>query len=273
MIKKKYEKGRINEYYKEISYIPILSEEQERLLGEQIRNKDQRIAKQAENKLIQSNLRLVVTIANGYRRRGLDLEDLIQEGNFGLFRAAKTFDPDKGRFSTYASTWIRQKIRDAIKHQAKVVRIPNYLLEILSKWRQLRDILKHELAREPTWEEISTKLNLSKKKKRLVYICLGQCETVEDSELDVLDIRCENSIHQKIVNKDPTDHAQAQECLEFLKYLSELEQKIVRERFGLNDGIPMFYHDIGKKYKISRERVRKIIDEAIVKLHDMMEIE
>src|SRR3984893_11992687 len=152
-------------YLREINETPLLSAEQEKALAYRIEDGDNA----ARDQMVRANLRLVVNIARGYTGRGLDLQDLIAEGNLGLLRAVEAFDPSMDtRFSTYASYWIKQSIKRTLVNTAKTIRLPAYMVELLAKWRRASAKLQEELGRPPTQEEVARSLNLPKKKLNII---------------------------------------------------------------------------------------------------------
>lgn len=255
-------------YLNEIGRIPLLVREEEVSLAKRIEKGD--LA--AKQKLAESNLRLVVSIAKRYIGRGLPFLDLMQEGNFGLLRAVEKFDYRKGfKFSTYATWWIRQAITRAIADQARTIRIPVHMVETINKLRYTQRRLQQELGREPTPEELSVEMDLEIKKVNYILkisqdiVSLeAPIGTEEDSKL--LDfIKDESAI-------SPFDNAHRnlikENIDELLKYLSAREQKVIKMRFGLDDGIPHTLEEVGKEFNVTRERIRQIEGKVLEKLRD-----
>lgn len=255
-------------YLNEIGRIPLLTREEEVSLAKRIEKGDL----SAKQKLSESNLRLVVSIAKRYIGRGLPFLDLMQEGNFGLLRAVEKFDYRKGfKFSTYATWWIRQAITRAIADQARTIRIPVHMVETINKLRYTQRRLQQELGREPTPEELSVEMDLEIKKVNYILkisqdiVSLeAPIGTEEDSKL--LDfIKDESAIspfenaHRNLI-KENID--------ELLKYLSAREQKVIKMRFGLDDGIPHTLEEVGKEFNVTRERIRQIEGKVLEKLRD-----
>lgn len=253
-------------YLREIGKIPLLTTEEEIRLAKRIEKGDVL----AKKKLAEANLRLVVSITKKYIGRGLSLLDLIQEGNTGLMRAVEKFDYRKGfKFSTYATWWIRQAITRAIADQARTIRIPVHMIETINKLIRVERQLVQELGREPTPEEIAQELGLDVEK--VEHIIKISQETVsleapvgeeEDSKLgdfieDDKNISPEESTSQQLL-KD--------KIKEFLNELSPREQKILKMRFGLEDGRTHTLEEVGQEFGVTRERIRQIEAKALAKL-------
>ena len=253
-------------YLKEIGKISLLSLEEENELSERIASGDE----EAKNKLAESNLRLVVSIAKRYVGRGMLFLDLIQEGNIGLMKAVEKFDADKGyKFSTYATWWIRQAITRAIADQARTIRVPVHMVETINKLSRYQRQLTLELNREPTDEELAKKMNLSVDKVREVIKIAQEPVSLEtpigeedDSHLGdfVKDERSmspeEFTIHELL--KD--------EISDVLLTLTEREEQVLRLRFGLDDGSCKTLEEVGQMFGVTRERIRQIEAKALRKL-------
>ena len=253
-------------YLREINETALLSAEEEQELARQIDAGDVR----ARDRMVRANLRLVVNIARGYVGKGLSLQDLIEEGNLGLLRAVEGFDPGMGtRFSTYASYWIKQSIKRALINSAKTIRIPAYMVELLSKWRRASARLTEELGRGPTPEEVARFLGLPKKKLPIikkaiqVYNNTPQSDQVESGwslgEM-VMDERL------KAPDEELLDHDVLKTVLELLDTLESREATVLRMRFGLGETQPHTLKEIGSELGLTRERVRQIETEALSKL-------
>ena len=253
-------------YLKEIGQIRLLSAEEEVDLAKRISEGDQA----AKNKLTEANLRLVVSIAKKYSGRGLHILDLIQEGNTGLIRAVDKFDWTKGnKFSTYATWWIRQAITRAIADQARTIRVPVHMVEVINKATRCNRKLVQELGREPTVEEIAKELNLPVEKiieaNRTAADTLSLDTPVGDEE--------DTSIGSFVEDErtpgpaDATSNALLAEALkEILDTLTEREADVLRMRFGMYDGRTHTLEEVGQIFGVTRERIRQIENKAIRKL-------
>ena len=253
-------------YLKEIGQVKLLSAEEEVELAKRVAEGDQ----YAKNKLTEANLRLVVSIAKKYSGRGLHILDLIQEGNTGLIRAVDKFDWTKGnKFSTYATWWIRQAITRAIADQARTIRVPVHMVEVINKATRCNRKLVQELGREPTVEEIAAELNLPVEKiieaNRTAADTLSLDTPVGDEE--------DTSIGSFVEDErtpgpaDATSNALLAEALkEILDTLTEREADVLRMRFGMHDGRNHTLEEVGKIFNVTRERIRQIENKAIRKL-------
>ncbi len=253
-------------YLKEIGQVHLLSAEEEIELAQKVSEGDQT----AKNKLTEANLRLVVSIAKKYSGRGLHILDLIQEGNTGLIRAVDKFDWTKGnKFSTYATWWIRQAITRAIADQARTIRVPVHMVEVINKATRCNRKLVQELGREPTVEEIAKELNLPVEKiieaNRTAADTLSLDTPVGDEE--------DTSIGSFVEDErtpgpaDATSNALLAEALkEILDTLTEREADVLRMRFGMYDGRTHTLEEVGQIFGVTRERIRQIENKAIRKL-------
>ncbi len=253
-------------YLKEIGQVKLLSAEEEVELAQRVADGDQA----AKNKLTEANLRLVVSIAKKYSGRGLHILDLIQEGNTGLIRAVDKFDWTKGnKFSTYATWWIRQAITRAIADQARTIRVPVHMVEVINKATRCNRKLVQELGREPTVEEIAAELNLPVEKiieaNRTAADTLSLDTPVGDEE--------DTSIGSFVEDErtpgpaDATSNALLAEALkEILDTLTEREADVLRMRFGMYDGRTHTLEEVGQIFGVTRERIRQIENKAIRKL-------
>src|SRR3989344_2739967 len=254
-------------YLREIGKIPLLKPPEEISLAQKIEKGDRK----AKKKLTESNLRLVVSIAKKYVMRGLSLLDLIQEGNQGLIRAVEKYDWRKGyKFSTYATWWIRQAVTRALADQARTIRIPVHMVETISKYQQVRRRLTQDLGREPLAEELAAEMSVDVEKihhiqqisQETVSLEAPVGEDDEDSMLgDFIEDEKMLSPAQEAARKLLKDH-----IAEILIDLMPREQKILRMRFGLDDGITHTLEEVGKEFGVTRERIRQIEAKALEKI-------
>ena len=253
-------------YLKEIGQVPLLSPEEEQELARRVAEGDQ----SAKNKLAEANLRLVVSIAKKYSGRGLHILDLIQEGNTGLIRAVDKFDYTKGnKFSTYATWWIRQAITRAIADQARTIRVPVHMVEVINKATRCNRKLVQELGREPTLEEIADELNLPIEKiieaNRTAADTLSLDTPVGDEEDTTIGSFVEDD--NTPGPADATSNALLAEALgEILNTLTDREADVLRLRFGMYDGKTHTLEEVGQIFGVTRERIRQIENKAIRKL-------
>jgi RNA polymerase primary sigma factor len=257
-------------YLREINETSLLSSDDEHELAIAIGNGDGK----ARDRMVRANLRLVVNIARGYTGKGLSLQDLIEEGNLGLLRAVEGFDPAIGtRFSTYASYWIKQSIKRALINSAKTIRIPAYMVELLSKWRRASTRLAEELGRTPTPEEIARVLGLPRKKLPIIkkairiYNLTPQTDQAEAgwSLGEMLMDEHMRTPEDELVDSDNLVHVMRQ-----LELMDQREATVLRMRFGLDGQEPRTLKEIGESLGLTRERVRQIETEALNKLADSL---
>lgn len=254
-------------YLREIGKIPLLKADEELALAQRVVAGE----KDAKDKMAEANMRLVVSIAKRYVGRGLDLLDLIQEGNTGLLRAVEKFDPDKGfKFSTYATWWIRQAITRAIADQARVIRIPVHMFETINKLLRTQRRLTQELNREPTNEEIAKAMEMEVEKVEHIMKIKQDIHSLDASVRDDE----EDSVLGDFIEDDetvsPEESATSQLLKEHVKDmlggLTEREQKILKLRFGLEDGKSHTLEEVGQEFSVTRERIRQIEAKALAKL-------
>ena len=255
-------------YLREINETRLLTADEEKELARAIAKGDV----MARDRMVRANLRLVVNIARGYTGKGLGLQDLIEEGNLGLLRAVEGFDPNVGtRFSTYASYWIKQSIKRALINSAKTIRIPAYMVELLSKWRRASVRLTEELRRNPTPEEVARLLGLPKRKlpiiKKAIQIYNATPQTDQpDSGWSLGEMVMDDRIRspeEELIESDVMKHIRV-----MMGDLDERAAAVLRMRFGLEGLEPHTLKEIGEKLGLTRERVRQIETETLKRLGD-----
>ena len=253
-------------YLKEIGKVPLLSADEEIKLAQRMETGDQ----EAKKKLAEANLRLVVSIAKRYVGRGMLFLDLIQEGNLGLIKAVEKFDYTKGyKFSTYATWWIRQAITRAIADQARTIRIPVHMVETINKLMRVSRQLLQELGRDPQPEEIAKEMEMSVSKVREIMKISQEPVSLETPIGEEED----SHLGDFIPDEDIPVPAEAaaftllkEQLIEVLDTLTEREQKVLRLRFGLDDGRARTLEEVGKEFNVTRERIRQIEAKALRKL-------
>ena len=253
-------------YLKDIGKIPLLSPEEEIQLARRIEAGDE----EAKKRLAETNLRLVVSIAKRYAGRGMQFLDLIQEGNLGLIKAVDKFDYRKGyKFSTYATWWIRQAITRAIADQSRTIRIPVHMVETINRLVRTSRQLLQELGREPQPEEISKRMDMPVERVREVMKISQDPVSLETPIGEEEDSHLGDFIQDEHVAV-PVDAATFtllhEQLLEVLETLTEREQKVLKLRFGLEDGHPRTLEEVGKEFNVTRERIRQIEAKALRKL-------
>lgn len=254
-------------YLREIGKIPLLNAEEELALANRVVAGD----KEAKDQMAEANMRLVVSIAKRYVGRGLDLLDLIQEGNTGLLRAVEKFDPDKGfKFSTYATWWIRQAITRAIADQARTIRIPVHMVETINKLLRTQRRLTQEYNREPTNAEIAREMEIDEAK---VEHIMKIKQDISSLDASIRDDEEESVLADFIEDEDtitPEESATGQllkeQVKDMLSALTDREQKILKLRFGLEDGKQHTLEEVGQEFSVTRERIRQIEAKALAKL-------
>ena len=258
-------------YLREIGKIPLLKGEEEVALAKRKERGD----KEADRKLIEANLRLVVSIAKKFVGKSLSLLDLIQEGNIGLFRAVKKFDYRKGyKFSTYATWWIRQAITRALADQSRTIRIPVHMVETINRFQQVQRRLLQDLGRDPTPEELAAEMGEAIDK--INHIIKISQDTVS-LEMSVGDDDDDDSSLQDFVEdvkNMPPDRVAGLQILrdyvkDAIKDLAPREQKILEMRFGLTDGVTHTLEEVGQEFDVTRERIRQIEAKALEKIQHM----
>jgi RNA polymerase primary sigma factor len=257
-------------YFRAIDETPLLTAVEERVLAQRIRQGD----RQAREQMIRANLRLVVKIARGYTSKGLDFPDLIAEGNLGLLRAVDDFDPERNiRFSTYACHWIKQAIRRALKYTARTIRVPAYMVDMVSKWRQAAAQMRCELGRLPTAEEIARTLHLSRRQLASIKKALRASDTqVHPDQFDP-DWSMEETItdaRTKSADRALIDAEDQHLIRNLIKTLDHREATVLQLRYGLNEEKPRTLAEIGRQLGLTRERIRQVQSEALRKLADCL---
>lgn len=257
-------------YLKEIGKVPLLKAEEERELARLMVEGSQREQERAKNTLCEANLRLVVSIAKRYVGRGMLFLDLIQEGNLGLIKAVDKFDYTKGyKFSTYATWWIRQAITRSIADQARTIRIPVHMVETINKLIRISRQLLQEHGREPTPEEIANAMEISEEKVREILKIAQEPVSLETPIGEEEDSHLGDFIPDEDVPA-PSEAAAfsmlKEQLVEVLATLTEREQKVLKLRFGLEDGRARTLEEVGKEFDVTRERIRQIEAKALRKL-------
>ena len=257
-------------YLREINETALLTADEEKELARAIAVCDN----SARDRMVRANLRLVVNIARGYTGKGLALQDLIEEGNLGLLRAVEGFDPDMNtRFSTYASYWIKQSIKRALVNTAKTIRIPAYMVELLSKWRRATNKLTDELGRPPTHEEVAKVMELPKKKLAIIKKAIRVYNSVPQSDQgdqgwSIDEMLMDN--RSKSPDIEMGDNEDLKHVMVLLEKMDKREATVLRMRFGLDDIEPKTLKEIGECLGLTRERVRQIESEALQKLNESL---
>lgn len=258
-------------YFRDVGKTSVLTPSEENTLCRRVQDGDA----EARDHLIRSNLRLVVSIAGVYRRVGVEMEDLIAEGNLGLIRAAEAFDPDVGtRFSTYAAYWIKQSIKRLIVNTAKPIRLPAYMNDLMVKWQRAKKSLQVGLKRVPTFEEIAELLKLCPKKlaiiRKAIRIYNAAPATGQHDDPHTI----ESTLVDEDVNEPVQTLGQQEDIgkvLQLLDSMDEREATVLRRRFGLGGEDPMTLVEIGERLGLTRERVRQIEKEALQRLAEKLE--
>jgi RNA polymerase primary sigma factor len=257
-------------YLREINATPLLTAQQEKQLARGIEEGDT----EARDQMVRANLRLVVNIARSYAGRGLDLQDLIAEGNLGLLHAVERFDYTLNiRFSTYASYWIKEAIKRALTNTSKTIRIPGYMVQLLSEWRRATAKLHDELGRAPTHEEIADSLGVPHKKLAIIEKAIRVYNALPQTEQAEAGWSIGNLIVDDRAKAPDKAMAETEETRQVLKMLDQLDERsatVLRLRFGLGKEEPKTLLEIGEFLGLTRERVRQIERQALQKLSTLL---
>ena len=258
-------------YLGEINDTPLLNAEEEKALAYRIEDGDS----EARDHMVRANLRLVVNIARGYAGKGLGLQDLIEEGNLGLLRAVEGFDPSMNtRFSTYASYWIKQSMKRAVVNTGKTIRLPAYMVELLTKWRRATAELQDELGRIPTEEEIASRLDLPKKKLSIIKRAIRIHNAAQQAEQPDSGVSLDEMLmdgRTKSPDAELADSDEMHQVLGLVDQLCERDAAVLRMRFGLDGEEPKTLKEIGDVLGLTRERVRQIECEALGALREELQ--
>ena len=264
----------IKEYLRQIDDAPLLTEEQEKELGERVIEQNDPWARE---QFVRSNLRLVVNIAKKYGGRGMSLGDLIEEGNLGLIRAVDYFDPNRGtRFSTYAAWWIKQSIKLALLNNVQPMHVPTYMVALINQWRHTASELEVSLGRKPRAEEMADIMNLPLKKARIIEQVVNVISTARDAYADDSmqeDLVLEAALHDKnapLPEDDMVAREEQRKALRLLDQIDEREASVLRMHYGLDGKEPLSLKEIGQKMGLTRERIRQIQRQALMQLYEYM---
>ncbi|MFA4991339.1 MAG: sigma-70 family RNA polymerase sigma factor [Candidatus Omnitrophota bacterium] len=253
-------------YLKAIKDVPLLTSEEEKSLARKIKKGNM----QARRRMIQSNLRLVVNIAKRYSKLGVPMMDLIEEGNLGLMKAVKKYNPYKGyRFSTYAAWWIKQYITRAIANQGKTIRIPVYMTEIINRWKRITEHLTQRHGRKPKMKEVAKRMRMSVRKIREISETATKISSLDapigdDGTGQFIDLVEDETAISPTDNV--TDSLRRERVDQLLERMNPREKRILDLRFGLSDGVTHTLGETAKMFGITRERVRQIESAALDKL-------
>ena len=273
-LEEEYENAKLDDpvrmYLKEIGKIPLLTPEEELEVAKDLVSEDEKARDAARKRMSEANLRLVVSIAKRYVGRGMQLLDLIQEGNLGLMKAVEKFDYTKGyKFSTYATWWIRQSITRAIADQARTIRIPVHMVETINKVLRTSHSMVQSLGREPTTQEIAAELHMDVQKVEEILKIVQEPVSLETPIGEEDDSHLGDFIQDDDASQPPEEASYTllrEQLEEVLKTLTPREEEVLRMRFGLIDGKPHTLEEVGKKFDVTRERIRQIESKALRKL-------
>ena len=273
-LEEEYENAKLDDpvrmYLKEIGKIPLLTPEEELEVAKDLVSEDEKARDAARKRMSEANLRLVVSIAKRYVGRGMQLLDLIQEGNLGLMKAVEKFDYTKGyKFSTYATWWIRQSITRAIADQARTIRIPVHMVETINKVLRTSHSMVQSLGREPTTQEIAAELHMDVQKVEEILKIAQEPVSLETPIGEEDDSHLGDFIQDDEASQ-PSEEASytllREQLEEVLSTLTPREEQVLRMRFGLTDGKPHTLEEVGKEFDVTRERIRQIESKALRKL-------
>jgi len=264
----------IKEYLKEIDEASLLTVEEEHNLGKLIAEKNDPYARE---RLVRSNLRLVVNIAKRYAGRGMSLGDLIEEGNIGLIKAVDYFDPDRGtRFSTYAAWWIKQSIKRALLNNIRPIHIPTYMVNLINQWRRISAELESKFGRAPSIEEIANAMHLSRKKCKFIGEIVDVISSVKDAsggDEDDQDQSIESMLLDENSEQPGEELSADEEKAKVLRLLDEIDPReamVLRLHYGIDTEKPLTMKQIGAKLGLTRERIRQIQRHALTRLYEYM---
>lgn len=263
----------LSHYLKQIGELPLLTAEQEKQIARRIIHQND---PEARDRMIRSNLRLVVSIAKNYGGRGLALQDLIEEGNLGLLKAVESFDPEQGaRFSTYASWWIKQAIKRALINAVQPIHVPAYMVELVAEFKRISREYEYEFGRQPSIEELAEAMNMPVEKIRMIRHAVrafqrpAQNAAGPEGDISPLaDMLHDSSTplpHEPLFARD-----EAELLHRLLDAINDRESRILRLRFGLDGQEPMTLKEVGERIGLTRERVRQIEGQALQKLNERL---
>jgi len=257
----------IKDYLREIDEAPLLSWEEEKTLARAVIDTND---PQARDRLVRSNLRLVVNIAKRFSGRGLTLGDLIEEGNLGLMRAVDTFDTDHGvRFSTYSAWWIKQAIKRAILNNSQPIHIPTYMVELINQWRNTYAELEIKLGRAPALEEMASAMKVAVRKAQAIRDIVSVVEQGFHHDSSEDNSSLEEAVEDNKIGDIGSDEELAR-AVELLDQIDPREAEVLKLRFGLTGEEPLTLKQIGERLDLTRERVRQLQRSALAQLNELM---